>query len=259
MKKLILPVLFSLVLVLMAFKEYEVSQNNYEIDDVMTSEPTKGLVVLELFTSQGCSSCPPADALLKNVQKLYPNEVLALSYHVDYWNYIGWEDPFSASSYTEKQRNYNQKFSSRSNYTPQLVINGKEHVVGSHKVKVLERIAAYKDLKPLNTIHFKGEQKGGQFFFDYELSGDLTHKELRIITVLNERTTKVKRGENSNRTLKNANIVVAEQRINNIATKGNGVLQIPEIVTASDEVSLFLLVQDKNLEITGGAKLAIGR
>ena len=257
MKKFILPILLSLVLALMAFKEYKISRTNPETNEVITSEPANALVVLELFTSQGCSSCPPADVLLKNIKKLYPDNVLALSYHVDYWNYIGWEDPFSSTDFTQKQRDYNLKFRSRSNYTPQLVINGKEHLVGSHKARIVEKIEAYKRLKPTNTVRFEGKKTGNQLHFNYELSGDLSDKELRIVTVLNERTTQVNRGENSNRTLKNANIVIGEKLIKNIAPTGNGAITIPALVTTSDEISLFLLIQNQNLEITGGAKLAI--
>ena len=95
-------------------------------------EDFKPIVVLELFTSQGCSSCPPADALLNEVKYKYSNnQVIALSYHVDYWNYIGWKDPFSKKEFSDKQRAYSSKFYSNSIYTPQIVVNGKEHFVGS--------------------------------------------------------------------------------------------------------------------------------
>lgn len=257
MRKLILPAVFSLVLILMAFKEFNTLDTDLNRNNLEASEPSNGLVVLELFTSQGCSSCPPADVLLEKVQKLYPENVLALSYHVDYWNYIGWEDPFSSNNYTKKQRAYNIKFESRSNYTPQLVINGREHLVGSHKAKILEKIELYKKLTPLNPVSFKVKKMGNKLFFNYDVNGDLEHKVLRIITVLNERITKVNRGENRNRSLKNSNIVVGEKFIKTISGKGEGVIEIPAIIAETDEVSLFLLVQDKNLEITGGTKLAL--
>ncbi len=257
MKKLILPVLFSAVLMLMAFKEYKMSNAVIQNDNIMTSEPANGLVVLELFTSQGCSSCPPADVLLKDVQKLYPDNVLALSYHVDYWNYIGWEDPFSSSDYTQKQRNYNVKFRSRSNYTPQLVINGKEHLVGSHRAKIISKIDSYKKLGLKNLVHFQGKRTDDKFLFNYDISGDLKEKKLRIVTVLNERITTVERGENRNRSLKNSNIVVGEKSIPLSTGKGDGFVSIPALATSKDKVSIFLLVQDANLEITGASKLTV--
>ena len=109
------------------------------------------VVVLELFTSQGCSSCPSADVLLKKVSK-NDKSIIALSYHVDYWNYIGWKDPFAKAEFTKKQRAYSAKFYSNTIYTPQTVINGKEHFVGS-KVSVMnEKLKQYKKIDSKNKI-----------------------------------------------------------------------------------------------------------
>lgn len=257
MKKLILPGLLLLVLTLLAFKEYKVTEIRSASKVEKSPEPVHGLAVLELFTSQGCSSCPPADAVLEQLQKANPQTVLALSYHVDYWNYIGWEDPFSASEYTDKQRDYNIKFKSRSNYTPQLVINGREHVVGSHKAKIVDRIAAYKEIAPLNEVWLTGKKEDGKVAFNYDIGGSLVGKKLRVIVVLNERTTDVKRGENQHRKLRNANVVVGERIIRPSKGQGEGIIEMPNIVTDTDETSLFVLVQDTDLEITGGAKLAL--
>ncbi len=93
--------------------------------------------VLELFTSQGCSSCPPADKLLTKFAK--EPHVLALSYHVDYWDYIGWRDTFGSDHNSERQRAYARAFANKMIYTPQLVVNGLHDIVGSHGGK-LERL-----------------------------------------------------------------------------------------------------------------------
>ena len=99
------------------------------------------VVVLELFTSQGCSSCPSADVLLEKVSNEFANKnVYTLSYHVDYWNYIGWTDPFSKKEFTQKQRDYAQKFRDNQIYTPAVVVNGKEHFVGSDRSKMYAKI-----------------------------------------------------------------------------------------------------------------------
>jgi hypothetical protein len=89
-----------------------------------------GPVVVELFTSQGCSSCPPADEYLGALAER--DDVIALSLHVDYWDYLGWRDVFGAPAHTQRQRNYAAAMRERSIYTPQLVIQGSEHVVGSN-------------------------------------------------------------------------------------------------------------------------------
>ena len=95
-------------------------------------------VVVELFTSQGCSSCPPADDLLAELAK--DPGVLALSFHVDYWDYIGWKDPFAAAQYTERQRDYAAALGLRYVYTPQMVIDGRHNVVGSKRREVTQAV-----------------------------------------------------------------------------------------------------------------------
>ncbi len=87
--------------------------------------------VLELFTSQGCSSCPKADAMLQEMSKR--DDVVALAYHVDYWDYIGWEDTFGTKENSELQRDYAESWGSSRIFTPQLIVNGKGGMVGSKR------------------------------------------------------------------------------------------------------------------------------
>ena len=97
------------------------------------------VALLELFTSEGCSSCPPADNLLPDLAKLDSN-IIPLSFHVDYWNRLGWEDPFSSSEYTGRQREYVSQLNLESAYTPQLVVNGEYELVGSNRGKAVSTI-----------------------------------------------------------------------------------------------------------------------
>lgn len=90
--------------------------------------------VVELFTSQGCSESPRADALLADLSRR--GDVLTLAYHVDYWDYIGWPDKFGRSEFTERQREYAESFGSTRLFTPQMVVNGQEGIVGSHEAEV---------------------------------------------------------------------------------------------------------------------------
>jgi len=213
------------------------------------------IVVLELFTSQGCSSCPPADILLDRAKKQHPKNVFALSYHVDYWNYIGWEDPFSSKQFTAKQRYYNRKLGYQGNYTPEIVVNGREHFVGSNATKVNAKIAQYGKIKAENNIHLSGiYRSGSRLTFDFKVDGDIKDKVSRAVLVLEERTTVVQRGENRNRTLTNSNIVVLEKYLEVIEGSGQATLEIPGWVGAGEDLTLMLFMETEGLDITGATK-----
>ncbi|WP_452222619.1 DUF1223 domain-containing protein [Lacinutrix chionoecetis] len=214
----------------------------------------KPVVVLELFTSQGCSSCPSADVLLKKVSE-NDKAIIALSYHVDYWNYIGWKDPFAKTEFTKKQRIYGSKFNNSTIYTPQTVINGKEHFVGSKASVMAEKLKEYKAKPSLNTIElFNVEQNKNEVSFNYKVNGTITNKTLRLALVIKERVTEVKRGENRNRTLTNTNVVVTEHLVTLSKANGNYSIAIPDIVVDKDKLSLVAIVQNEHLDITGAVK-----
>ena len=99
--------------------------------------------VVELFTSQGCSSCPPADAALKSL--VDEGDVVALAYHVDYWNYLGWADTLASKDNTDRQYAYARMFGRNGVYTPQAVLNGREHINGADISGIRDRIAAWKE------------------------------------------------------------------------------------------------------------------
>ncbi len=237
-------------MVIIASIELNARESNIPGPDLQES-----VVVLELFTSQGCSSCPPADELLKRVQKNATSPVIALSYHVDYWNYIGWEDPFSKAAYTEKQSKYNHKFNSRSNYTPQIVVNGREHLVGSNAPMLYSKISTY-SRKPLsNSITLSDLQiEKSNITFNYSMAGPIESRNIRAVLIVEQRDTNVARGENKNRKLSNSNIVVAEEQKLVESKEGRLELPVPEIVKRSDRLRVVLLLQNEGLDITGATK-----
>jgi hypothetical protein len=105
-------------------------------------KPAAGPVIVELFTSQGCSSCPPADRLLSKLQddKRLAGAVIPLAFHVDYWNQGGWTDPFSSKAWSQRQQGYAHAFHTDTIYTPQLVVNGRTQCVGSQEGEVRKRL-----------------------------------------------------------------------------------------------------------------------
>lgn len=164
-----------------------------------------GMVLVELFTSQGCSSCPPADALLASLDK--DAQVLVLSEHVDYWNYLGWRDPFSSEAFSERQQRYARRFAQQGPYTPQMVVDGRVQFVGSDGKMARNAIAqASRAAKVPVTVK---EEGGAVKVSTGALSPDSKAKtaELWVAVVMPEGKVEVPRGENRGRTLKHVAIV----------------------------------------------------
>src|SRR6185295_5652903 len=122
-----------LIIFLLGFTVFEVDKKiNSGSKGHHLKKSYRSFAVLELFTSEGCSSCPPADRLLPQLAST-DTKILPLSFHVDYWDRYGWKDPFSNAAFTERQNEYAKQFKLESIYTPQLVINGEYELVGSNK------------------------------------------------------------------------------------------------------------------------------
>jgi hypothetical protein len=156
-------------------------------------------VVVELFTSQGCSSCPPADRLLGEI-KGRPG-VIALSLHVDYWDYIGWEDPYGKARHTDRQQAYKRALGLDYVYTPQVVIDGRLQAVGSRRDAVLERIARARAAPP--TVRPRLEA-GRALIPAASLDG---RARVWLVTFDARHSTQVAEGENAGDRLVNHNVV----------------------------------------------------
>ena len=166
-------------------------------------------VVVELFTSQGCSSCPPADALLTELAGR--PDVVALSLHVDYWDYIGWKDPYASPQYTARQQRYAETLHLRYVYTPQIVVDGRANVVGSHRAEVLEAIAAAaKRDRPIDIIF--STRHGGTVIIPEGPAPD-EGATVWLAVYDREHVTEIKRGENAGHKLRNANVVRSFERL----------------------------------------------
>jgi len=164
----------------------------------------KPLTVVELFTSQGCSSCPPADAFQGDLAQR--EDVLALSFHVDYWDYIGWKDPFSSPEASARQRSYAHYFKTGHVYTPQMVIDGRYGEVGSHRGKVLSRMNASIGF-PKADVQVEGKEN----LISIEVGNydGALNDEVGVYLVLLDKKheTQIRKGENAGRFLSNHNVV----------------------------------------------------
>lgn len=162
-------------------------------------------VVVELFTSQGCPSCPPADTFFE--QLAARNDVLALSLHVDYWDYIGWEDTFGSPASTTRQRGYAAAAGRKMIYTPQMVVNGADHVVGSRYRDVTDVINKHL-AQPDNGLEVQVRREGGQVYLEARAQPP---REMPLVVqfarYMPEATVEIERGENAGRTITYTNIV----------------------------------------------------
>lgn len=169
------------------------------------------VAVVELFTSQGCSSCPAADRLLAKAMADAKNNgqpILALSFHVDYWNRLGWKDPFSEKEYSERQSNYANLFHLSSVYTPQAIVNGAQEFVGSDEAKLTTAIKKSLRVSPATQFKFiSAELQNNLPKVKFTLEGDYKGCNINVALVSLSETTFIKRGENEGVTLTNENIV----------------------------------------------------
>ena len=178
---------------------------------------SKKSVLVELFTSEGCSSCPSADSVLARLEKEQPNtnaEIITLALHVDYWNYLGWKDEFSSALYSQRQNSYSNTFGLDSNYTPQMVVDGQKEFVGSNFGKAQQAISdALKNDKA--NIEISNTENN----LNVKISDLPTHEKSNMWLVIAEDnlSTNVRRGENSGRTLQHVSVVREMKVIGNVA------------------------------------------
>jgi hypothetical protein len=163
------------------------------------------LVVVELYTSQGCSSCPPADSYLGELARR--PDVLALAFHVDYWNYIGWTDPFASKLASQRQRDYAKHLNLRYVYTPQMVINGATEGVGSERSTIGMLIkAAAEDKAPRQLVTLK-RGPDGKIVVHIDAGQTKEPATVWLVGYDSEHTTQVLRGENGGQTLRDYQVV----------------------------------------------------
>lgn len=166
--------------------------------------------LLELFTSEGCSSCPPADRLLSGIAasaRMSGRRILTLEFHVDYWNHLGWTDPFSSHQFSVRQDHYARAFKSAQVYTPQLVINGVDQRVGSDRRGVEAAIKHALSRSSPASLSLNVTRDGGADHVAYRVSAAPKGALLCVAIADSSVVTHVGAGENSGATLAHTNVV----------------------------------------------------
>ena len=172
-------------------------------------------VLIELFTSEGCSSCPPADALLEKLDRSQPvngAELIVLSEHVDYWNDIGWKDPYSSREYSERQSAYAARFGRSGIYTPQMVVDGHSELVGSDErgaIKAVENESRFVKVPlSLSGLHFENN-KVSMHVEAGPLEPSMGARSANLYLAIADESdvSQVSRGENAGRTLKHVAVL----------------------------------------------------
>lgn len=216
------------------------------------------VAVLELFTSQGCSSCPSADRLLTetlaDAAKTSKN-IIGLSFHVDYWDRLGWKDPFSNHAFTQRQYQYGEHFAQKGVYTPQEVLNGRQEFVGSNRSKQSSALKEALSTPATASIQLTvAKPADNQLTVTYQLAGDLTGAMLNVAVVSKTTETTVKRGENAGRKLIHDNVVRVFQTIP-ATEKGTLTLKLPADYDAGNGAVVAYVQNRQTLAVRGAEKV----
>lgn len=207
------------------------------------------LILIELFTSQGCSSCPLADYLLEKLNteaKAGELPVVALSYHVDYWNRLGWKDPYSDAAFSARQRTYADKLADQRVYTPEMVINGSSGHVGSRESEIRKAIQdARKKRKNIPFLLSINKQKSDFLTLLFSSEAGLSNYILQIALVDGQVENEVPRGENRGRNLKHVQVVRQLQTLKSPGAKEEVEVQLTKL-QHQEKGKIVAFLQEKN-------------
>ncbi len=217
----------------------------------------KGFAVVELFTSEGCSSCPPADELVARVQQDSRDKpVYILAFHVDYWDRLGWKDAFSNALYSQRQQQYATWFKLQSVYTPQIVVNGKKEFVGSQESDLRDAIKGGLQADPSAelTLHvIRVEQH--KILWNCQAKAKNHTLSVFLAVVQRSATTKVHAGENNGRTLSHVQIVRSCQTVTiDDKYSGEGSLALPAGLASADAELIAFLQNNDTGEIMAATR-----
>ena len=214
-------------------------------NELLYAQNQGGFAVVELFTSEGCSSCPPADEVAKELAAENISHVYILAFHVDYWDHLGWKDVYSDAAYSNRQQVYAHYFGVNNIYTPQAIVNGSSQLVGSDKKQLHNIIDEELRKKAAHSIVLKADLSNSKMVnVTYRIPGG-TENSLNIALVQVGAQTDVHGGENQGKRLHHINIVREFKTLNQPVEQGHMVLSLPN-GSVLDNFRVIAFLQNKN-------------
>jgi len=220
---------------------------------------SRGLAVVELFTSEGCNSCPPADAALADLVKRGDARVFPIAFHVDYWDALGWPDRFADARFTSRQRAYATAFGASSVFTPQMIVNGATSMNGADHASADAAIARALATTTSTALAIAVETRGASVVVRWRVDGPGAR--LVVAIVEGAIVSRVKRGENAGRTLHHENVARAFATTAIDAAEGTTTLALPsDVERAHAEIVAFVQNEsDGARPIVAAARAALPR
>jgi hypothetical protein len=212
---------------------------------VAGDEPQRWPILVELFTSEGCSSCPPADRHLQQLDR----QVIVLSEHVDYWDHDGWKDKFSSPAFTERQENYARAFGLDSPYTPQMVVDGVAQFTGGDTRRAMQEIDKASDRPKASIVLERVGDNVRVAVGDAPRDG-----EVWLALADNNAMTRVAAGENKGRTLTHVAVVRSLKKIGSVR-RGGGFSKLVELAGSAHGQRIVVFVQEAGQSRVMGAAL----
>jgi len=263
------------VLALLFTSELNSIQQNGSSTASAASEPSGEVpVVVELFTSEGCSSCPPADALLTKMERAQPFkgvQIIALEEHVDYWNQQGWVDPFSSVEWTDRQQGYVAAFRQEGPFTPQMIVNGRTQLVGSRADQAVKAVQEAQQA-PATSVKIAASNGAGSNELRFAVSvGKLAQlssgDSVEVWLAISESglASQVSRGENAGRNLNHASVLRSLRHIGNADGKadsssfqGDATVKLKSGWKRQNLTAIVLVQERKSRHILGAASQKVG-
>lgn len=218
-----------------------------------------GVAVVELFSSEGCSSCPPAERYLADLAeeaRRSGRRILPLEFHVDYWNHLGWADPFSSAAFSRRQEGYVRALGLPQMYTPQMIVNGIEEFAGSDRGRGARAVERALSRAPSVQVRAWAKRAGKGWLVGYHLSGSTDGAQVCVALVESGLVSRVPRGENSGRTLEHTGVVRKFEAVP--ATRGGegSLTLVPaEAIRAGKGMAVVFVQDPRSSAILGGAAI----